>query len=79
MPGLNHARRGGLLSFVARDMGFHNVDSLLSHAITSDECAGVCIECHSIIDDIERDQDAGWCECCRTQNIKSVLIIAEIM
>lgn len=53
---------------------------LLSESITDVVVPGICVndKCNNIID-VEPDQKQGFCENCKTNTIKSVLIIADLL
>ena len=60
--------------------GFETTDDLLASAITDSVCPGICInENCSFTCEIEPDQDAGWCEECHGNSVKSALVLARLI
>ena len=60
--------------------GFPNVEALLEATITDSVSPAICMNdgC-SYTAEMEPDQDRGWCEECRTNSMKSALVLAEII
>jgi hypothetical protein len=40
---------------------------------------GVCLNCMTIIEEIEPDSSSGWCENCCTNNVKSSFVLFGII
>lgn len=60
--------------------GFDSLEQLLAAAVMDSICPGICINSGcDYTTEVEPDQDRGYCETCRTQTIKSALILAEII
>lgn len=60
--------------------GFDCLEDLLAAAISDSVCPGICV--NPLCDyatEVEPDQDRGWCECCRTQSVRSALILAGLI
>lgn len=55
-------------------------EQLLSDAVTDSVCPGICIleECDYTCD-VEPDQDAGYCDECGNNTVKSALILAGLI
>ena len=60
--------------------GFPNLEALLEATITDSVSPAICMNdgC-SHTAEMEGDQDRGWCEECRTNSMKSALVLAEII
>ena len=60
--------------------GYDSLDGLLEAVITDSVCPSICMNdgC-SYICEMEPDQDAGWCEACGTNSVKSALILAGLV
>lgn len=73
-------RREGLsrLHYVANDQGM-TVDEMLHKAVIDSVSPGICMKCDLVIDSIEPDGDAGFCEECEENTVKSVLVIAGLI
>ena len=65
------------LDKLAENEGFSSVNSLLEFAAFDSVVPAICMnpEC-DYTTGMEPDQDAGWCECCDTNTVKSALILA---
>ena len=64
---------------IADDEGFESVDAMLKVAATDSVCPGICMTCGWVTSEIEPDQDQGWCENCRTNTVKSALVLAGLI
>ena len=73
-------RRESKLGTLAGIEGFETTGDLLASAVTDSVCPGICtnLSC-SYTCDTEPDQDAGWCENCGTNSVKSALILAGLI
>jgi hypothetical protein len=60
--------------------GYANLNDLLEAVITDSVCPAICMNdgC-SYTCEMEPDQDAGWCEACGTNSVKSALILAGLI
>lgn len=60
--------------------GFADELALISESLLGAVCPAICMnpEC-SYTEDLEPDQQEGWCPECRTNTMKSGLILAEII
>jgi hypothetical protein len=60
--------------------GYDSVEHLLAAVIMDSVSPGICVNpgC-DYTTEIEPDQDRGYCEVCRTQTVKSALILAGII
>ena len=60
--------------------GYDSLDNLLEAVITDSVCPAICMNdgC-SYTCEMEPDQDAGWCEACGTNSVKSALILAGLV
>ncbi len=43
------------------------------------DCPGICTECEWIIENIEQDQEEGYCDECQKNTVKSILILAGVI
>lgn len=69
-----------LLRLVADEMGFAQVSDMLTTAAIDSLSPGICTSCHAIVDEIEPDQDDGYCDECDDHGpVKSVLILANLI
>jgi hypothetical protein len=68
-----------LLEQLAYAWGMGNVEDMLSAAIFDSLCPGICTNygCGYTIE-VEPDNNAGWCDICGTQTVKSCLVLAGI-
>lgn len=56
------------------------IEELVEEAVLGDGCEGICMngDCDYTAQ-VEPDQDQGYCECCNTQSVRSVLVILGII
>jgi hypothetical protein len=66
------------LCFVAEDQGM-SVEEMLEKATIDSVSPGICMKCDGVVDSIEPDADAGFCEECEENTVKSVLVIAGLI
>lgn len=68
------------LEFLAEACGFDSIDDMLAEAVYDSIVPCVCVNpsC-DYTDDLEPDQDGGWCPECETHSVKSCLVIAGII
>jgi hypothetical protein len=78
MDELTKVWRQELIHKVADYLGMEEA-AILEAAATGDECPGICLKCEAVVDDIEPDQDRGWCEDCGKNRIVSVLRLAGLI
>jgi len=77
---LNVASRGAKLARLAESEGFPGGADLLGAAIVASICPAICMnERCSYTTEMEPDQDAGYCEECRTNSPVSALILAGLI
>ena len=56
--------------------GYSSVESYLQEAMSDGACAGICTnENCDYTTEVEPDQDSGYCENCKTQTVKSGLVL----
>ena len=60
--------------------GFASLDELLQSAVADSVSPGICINpsC-SFTCETEPDQDAGWCDECGANSVKSALVLANLI
>ena len=58
--------------------GFDDFMDFWQEIVTDSVCAGICMnpDC-DYSTEVEPDQDAGWCEVCQMQTVKSGLLLCE--
>ncbi len=68
------------LGFLTASEGYDDVLDLLTAAMGDNVCPGICMNraCDDTTE-VEPDQDRGWCESCRTNTVKSALILAGLI
>jgi len=68
------------LEELAKSEGYDDTMDLLNDASTDSVCPGICVNkgCDYTCE-VEPDQEAGWCEECETNTVKSALILAGII
>ena len=60
--------------------GFDKVADLIEAAACDSVCPAICVtEGCDYTAEMEPDQDAGWCEACGTNSVKSALILAGLV
>ena len=55
-----------------------SLETLLEQGAFDGTCLGICIKC-GYTTETEPDQDEGWCENCKTNTVKSGMILAGII
>jgi hypothetical protein len=81
MPKASAAERQRLkLDKLVEIEGFPSLQDLLEATITDSVSPAICMNdgC-SYTAEMEGDQDRGWCEECRTNSMKSALVLAGII
>ena len=60
--------------------GYDDVVDLFAEVLSDSVSPGICINpgC-DYTTEVEPDQDRGWCENCRTNTVKSALILAGLI
>ena len=60
--------------------GFENLDGLLEAVITDSVCPAICtnLSC-DYTQELEPDQDRGWCPECGMNSMKSALVLAGLI
>lgn len=65
------------LKQLTEDYGYETVDELLQDTYIDNVSPGICMnEDCDYSTDVEPDQNAGWCDICRTNTVKSAMILA---
>jgi hypothetical protein len=67
-----------LLTSLANDEGYIDIDEMLADAVTDSVVPGICTKCKGA-ETCEPDADANWCSDCGTQTVKSCLVLAELI
>jgi hypothetical protein len=77
---LSEQQRRAKLDRLAAIEGFDQADDLLEAVAHDSVSPGICVQpdCDYSCE-VEPDQDRGWCEACRTQTVRSALILAELI
>ena len=70
--------RRGRLRELATSEGYETVTDLLEAAATDTISPGICMVC-GCTGEVEPDQDAGHCESCGGNTVKSALVLAGIV
>jgi hypothetical protein len=70
----------GKLAQLIEIEGYSSLDDMLTAVVSDSVASGICVrgEC-SYTCDVEPDQDAGWCEACGRQSVRSALVLAGII
>jgi hypothetical protein len=60
--------------------GYDDDTDLIAAAVADSVCPAICMNdgC-DYTTEMEPDQDRGWCEVCRTNSLKSALVLAGII
>jgi hypothetical protein len=66
------------LEELAESEGYASVDAMLGAAVCDSVCPAICLHC-SYTDELEPDQDRGWCPECETGTMKSALRLAGLI
>lgn len=66
------------LTELMAEFGYDNVTDLLINECNDSIVPAICISCGAI-DEMEPDQDQGYCEECGKNKVKSALILAGII
>jgi hypothetical protein len=59
--------------------GYTNHTQFLKLCISDSVCPTICLACGHAGEPMEPDQDAGCCEACGQQEVRSALVIEEII
>ena len=60
--------------------GFEKVEDILFKSITDSVCPAICMtEGCDYTTEMEKDQDAGYCEACGGNTVTSVLVLAGLI
>ena len=70
----------GKLAQLIESEGYSSLDDMLAVVASDSVAPGICIRqgC-SYTCEVEPDQDAGWCEACSRQSVRSALVLAGII
>lgn len=81
MTALNTGDRQRLLRKLAESEGYATPDDLIAETITDSGSPGICSnpDCETTIEEVEPDQDRGWCDACGRNSVVSALILAELI
>jgi hypothetical protein len=68
------------LKALSENEGFEDMQEFLENLMSDSVCAGICTNdgCEYTTQ-VEPDQTEGWCEECKTNSVKSGLVIAGII
>ena len=70
----------GKLAQLIESEGYASLEDLLTAVVADSVAPGICVrEGCSYTCDVEPDQDAGWCEACGRQSVRSALVLAGII
>lgn len=72
------AKKSDLLAQLASDYGFDDPMDMLEQAMFDGVCPAICPRCLST-DNMEPDQDHGWCDECSKNTMVSALVLAGII
>lgn len=73
-------RRRSKLAKLAEIEGFPSVEALIEGAVFDSVSPAICLNADcDYTAEMEPDQDAGFCEVCRTQSVSSALVLAGII
>lgn len=65
------------LASLVRSEGYETLDTMLEEIVSDSISPGICMNdgCDYVCE-VEPDQASGWCEECRTNSVKSALVLA---
>lgn len=68
------------LTLLVQSEGYETLETMLEEIISDSVSPGICMNdgCDYTCE-VEPDQDAGWCEECRTNSVKSALVLAGLI
>jgi hypothetical protein len=68
------------LASLVESEGYETLDAILEEIVSDNISPGICMNggCGYTCE-VEPDQDAGWCEECRTNSVKSALVLAGLI
>ena len=70
----------GKLAQLIEIEGFASLDDMLATVVSDSVAPGIFVrEGCSYTCDVEPDQDAGWCEACGRQSVRSALVLAGVI
>ncbi len=77
---LTDQERREKLAMLVEIEGFDSTDDLLEAVAHDSICPGICTRpgCDYSCE-VEPDQREGWCEECRSQNVQSAMVLAEVI
>ncbi len=55
------------------------VEDMLEEAVCDSIVSGYCADCDTVLDSCEPDMENGWCESCGNRNVKSILVLCELI
>ena len=68
-----------LLVELAYDQGYDDPDDLIRECVFDSVAPGACRHCGTVTEIIEPDQEEGWCHCCGSNKVASVLVLGGVM
>ena len=70
----------GKLTQLIESEGYASLENLLAAVVSDSVAPGICVrEGCSYTCEVEPDQDAGWCEGCGRQSVRSAHVLAGII
>jgi len=79
MNPISELTRKALIKTICDNQGIDDPTDIAASALNDGDCPGICTTCSEICDNIEPDQDKGWCDECKTNTVISLLILMEII
>jgi hypothetical protein len=75
------SRNQELLIILNKEYGDGTDDplSMLKDAVHDSVCPGICRICEGTFEEVEPDQDCGWCEHCNENSVISCLVLAGLI
>jgi hypothetical protein len=75
------SRNEELLTLLNKEYGDGSDDpmAMLEDAVHDSVCPGICRKCEGTFEEVEPDQDRGWCEQCQENSVISCLMLAGII
>lgn len=70
----------GKLTQLIESEGYASLEEMLNVVASDSVAPGICVRqgC-SYTCEVEPDQDAGWCEACGGQSVRSALVLAGVI
>ena len=68
------------LASLVESEGYETLEAMLKEIITDSISPGICMNGRcGYTCEVEPDQDAGWCEECQTNSVKSALVLSGLI